>query len=209
LSDWLTALGAAPSPPSELLEFAATQPSLAATWQNATRGDWVIWMAANGFGTDNSPRDIVNATTILADYSRPSTWRLALRLRADDEDVVRRLNAGEGDFDLTQIVAYVNLAGIVGGLAGSIIYSMLPGYSILARQLVGVAVLLVVAVAVTVCAYRIFRASLVRRADGTAVDNAVPIALVVATRASLRSNVMKQVDSARIMRRRLAGPATG
>ncbi|HXU68168.1 MAG TPA: hypothetical protein VN947_02505 [Polyangia bacterium] len=206
MSEWLNALRAAPSPPSELLEFAATQPSLAATWQNATRGDWVIWMAANGFGHDNSPRDVLDATVILADYSRPPLWRLAMRFRADDEDVVRRIAADADDFDLTQVVAYVNFGGIVGGIVGFLGYSKLAGHSLVVRELAGVAVLVVVAVLVTFLSYRIFKASLLRHAAGASIENSVPRAVAVATRVSLRSNVMKQIDGARIVRKRLDGP---
>jgi hypothetical protein len=206
VSEWLNALRAAPSPPSELLEFAATQPSLTETWQNATRGDWVIWMAANGFGHDNAPRDIVDATAILADYTRPPLWRLAIRFRADDEDVVRRIAADADDFDLTQLVAYVNLGGIVGGILGFVAYTRLAGHSLASRELAGFGVLVVIALVVTFLSYRIFKASLLRRAAGASIENSVPRAVAVATRVSLRSSVMKQVDGARIVRKRLDGP---
>lgn len=206
MSDWLSALRAAPSPLSDLLDFAATQPSLAATWRNAIRGDWVIWLAANGFAGVSSPWDILNATVILADYARPPTWHLMLHVRADDEDVLRRLAAVAVDFDLTQIVAYVYLGCTLGGLAGTVTYFQLPGHSVFVRQLLGSFVLLVAATLTAFVAYRMFARSVKRAAAATLPETAVPMALAVATRVSLRSDVMKQVEGARIMRRRLNGP---
>ena len=206
MSDWLAALRAAPSPPSGLLAFAATQPSLAATWQYATQGDWIIWLAANGFAGETSPWEILSATTILADYTRPSLWRLMLHFRANDEDVVRRLAAVPVDFDLTQIVAFVCLGCTLGSLAGTAVYFELPGHAVIVRQLIGSVVLLVAAIVVPFVAYRLFARSLNRAAAGASPETAVSMALAVATRATLRSSVMKQVEAAGILRPGLKGP---
>lgn len=206
MSDWLSALRAAPSPPDELLEFAATQPSLAATWLNATRPDWLIWMAANGFAGDNSPRDLVSAVAIFADYARRPTWRLALRLHADDEDVVRRLVAETGDFDLSQLVGHVYLGCAIGTVAGMALYWRLAGHSLVVRELAGGALLVAIAVVVSFVAFRIFSASLSRLAAHASVERAAPTALEVATRVVRRSDVMKQMYGAKLVRKRLAGP---
>src|SRR5438067_211436 len=107
VSDWRNPLRGGPSPPAELLEFAATQPSLAATWENATRPDWLVWMAANGLAGNNSARDIVGAVAVFADFARRPAWRLALHFGADDEDLLRSLVAETGDFDLNQFVGHV------------------------------------------------------------------------------------------------------
>jgi hypothetical protein len=155
--DWRAALAAAPSAPSELLAFAATQSSLAETWQHATQPDWLVWMVVNGFAGDNTPRDIVQTTVIVADYARPPAWRLALRLRADDEDALRMLAGEPADFDLTQLLAHVYLGCAVGTIAGMAAYWCLARHSLVARELAGAAVLVAVAIVVSVAAFRISR----------------------------------------------------
>lgn len=206
MSDWLLALQTASSPPRGLIEFAGTQPSLVATWQNSLRGDWVIWMAANGFAGANTPRDIVDATVLLADFAPASAWRRAVRLTASVEDSLRRINLSKGDFDLGQIVAHVYLASALGSLAGFAAYTRAAGHSVLVREAIGAAWFFALLAAVTVIAQAVWKESVKRATVGLTIDSAVPMALQVAVRVSDRSDTAQQLAGARLMRKRLAPP---
>ncbi|MDB4971210.1 MAG: hypothetical protein JWN44_6899 [Myxococcales bacterium] len=206
MSDWLAALHAQPSAPPGFLEFAASQPSLAAIWQNALRADWVIWMAARGFAGKNSARDIVDAVVIFADFAAPPAWKRALRFSATAEDALRRLDATSGDFDLAQIVSHVYLGLFVGAIVGTAAYIETVGRSVLFRELLIVLAMIVVTPIIAVIAQQIWLASVKRAAVPLTFENAVSLAEKVATDLSERSTVMKQMESARFMRKRLAGP---
>ncbi|MCU1278494.1 MAG: hypothetical protein JWM53_2040 [bacterium] len=206
MSDWLRALQTTPSVPPGLVEFAASQPSLAATWQNATRGDWLVWMAAHGFAGANSPRDIVDATMILADFAEAPAWRRALHFSASDEDALRRFNHGGSDFDLGQIVGHVYLGLFLGGIAGTAGYVVTAGHSLLYRELIAVAGVVAVTFVVAFLAQRIWVASVKHASASLAQGSVVALAERVAAAVAERSSAMQQVDGARIMRKRLAGP---
>lgn len=203
MTDWLARLQSAPSPPPGLVEFAGSQPSLAATWHNATRGDWIVWMAAHGFGGQNSPRDIVNATMLLADLAPRSALRRALHFRADAEDVMRSLDSGS-ILDVGQIVAHLYLGLALGGVAGYLAYAYLAGRALLVREAAGVGIFLVGTVVIALLVHFAWRASLRNARKRASIDalEAVRVAILV----SDRSDVNKQLDGARFMRKRLVAP---
>jgi hypothetical protein len=72
--------------PSELSDWARTQPSLATAWAACPRPDWLVWLARSHPGSNEEQRNVVRAAASVASFAgaKPPVWhRLLLRWRPD------------------------------------------------------------------------------------------------------------------------------
>jgi len=205
MEDWRTALAAAPAPPPGLLEFAADQASVRELWNNSLSGDWLVWLAANGFAGTPSAERVVRGAVILGDYCREPIWRQMLRARPAPLHVLRGVL---GDENLDQFVAHVYWALAIASVPSLVCYySLLASRSTFAREAAMGAVFWSLAIVVTAIFQLAYRRAVRRAATGLTTEAAVPIALDVA-RAASRRNPRRAAEAARFMRK-LFDPPTG